>query len=186
MPRPILTSMECVFIHHSNIHRRDKEKYNRQEFVAIYGVSVQVCTKIWLAMKSNEQNISENDKLRPYHLLWGLYFLKQYGVSEVMANYFGCADKTFRKWVWIVIDALEELYEQNVSTFYFALFRIIYNSPSLFSPRFCFQKGFLMTTEVIASCLSMGQTSRFKNPPSSCQSGIPTSFGDQDYATRSD
>ena len=131
-------------------------------------------------MKSAAQNISEKNKLRPYHLLWGLYFLKQYGVSPVMTNYFGCADKTFRKWVWIVIDALVELYEQNVSTFYFALFCIIYNSPSLFSPRFCFQK------EVIASCLSMGQTSRFKNPPSSCQSGIPTSFGDRDYATRSD
>jgi len=44
------------------------------------------------------------------HLLWGLSFLKLYNNQRVHAPVIcGADEKTFRKWVWIVLDALGEI-----------------------------------------------------------------------------
>ena len=137
MTTPSFSAMETVFVRLANKHRSTKDKYNHRVYVATYGVSVQVTTKIWHVMKSDIQDNKIARGLRPCHLLWALYLLKQYDSSIVMSNYCECADKTFRKWTWIVVQLLAALCDQNVSNF----FAIIYmhhkqtNLPFLF--RFC-------------------------------------------------
>ena len=111
------TSVESVLVAYDNRHKANKEDYDKRGFIASYGLCVQVMAKIWLVMQSvRDRKGAQN--MKPYHLLWCMYFLKQYSVSTVMSSYFGCSDKTYRKWVWIVIYILEDLYEQNVSIFF--------------------------------------------------------------------
>lgn len=44
------------------------------------------------------------------HLLWTLHFLKAYGKTRAMCSACGGIDpKTFRKWVWLFIEALSML-----------------------------------------------------------------------------
>ena len=167
------TSIESVFVAYANRHRENKKSYRPREFIASYGINVQVMSRVWLVMQSiRDRKVARG--MKPYHLLWCMYFLKQYGVSTVMATYFGCSDKTFRKWVWIVIQLLEELYEKNVS-FFFEKFMIHNPTHLCFSSRFCLIAGSVMIMGAHVKCLSMGQTSGSKNHRRSRQSGTPTS-----------
>ena len=97
------------------IGTRQIKKYASREFVAAYGLSVQVVARIWLLTRTVIQEFDEARAMQPAHLLWCLYFLKQYGISTVMSHHCGCSDKTFRKWVWLTVEVLAELYEQHVS-----------------------------------------------------------------------
>jgi len=50
------------------------------------------------------------------HLLWALMFLKSYGKEKVMSALAGGVDpQTFRKWVWIFIEAISYLEDEVVS-----------------------------------------------------------------------
>ena len=112
-----LTQIEQVLVAYANRHKANKKAYFEREFVASYGINVHVTGKIWLVLQSFRDR-EDARRMVPEHLLWTLYFLKQYAASIVMAGYFGCSDRTFRKWVWIIIPLLEELYERNVSIFF--------------------------------------------------------------------
>ena len=43
------------------------------------------------------------------HLLWALYFLKLYNPEKVSAVACGVDEKTYRKWLWEVLEVLGEL-----------------------------------------------------------------------------
>ena len=83
-----------------------KTRTLRDRFVAHFGVSPRVVAAIW--------NRLDDKDLLPWdmetkHLLWCLLFLKQYSQQRCMAPWCGTDEKTYRKWVWIVLDVLGEM-----------------------------------------------------------------------------
>jgi hypothetical protein len=79
-------------------------KTKERRFKKIFGVNANICAKLWkLCVPLLPPST------RPVHLLWALYFLKQYSMEEVNAAFAKCDEKTFRKWCWIVIDTLATL-----------------------------------------------------------------------------
>ncbi len=89
-------------------------------FRKYFGTSERVGELVWELVVS--------DELRPRgghqkHLLWALHFLKVYpkqgpGCAFVGASYGAVDAKTHRKWVWAFIDAITELLDVVVSTFF--------------------------------------------------------------------
>lgn len=75
-----------------------------RRFKTFYGVSPNICSILWGLI---EQNVPET--CEPKHLLWGLCFLKQYNNESVNRATFGTDEKTFRKYVWILIDLLAHI-----------------------------------------------------------------------------
>jgi hypothetical protein len=47
--------------------------------------------------------------LKSKHLFWGLLFLKLYNSKPVNCLVADCDEKTFRKWVWAILEALAPL-----------------------------------------------------------------------------
>ena len=105
-----------VFMFHGQeIFRRQKKAANGtadRRFRACFGASPLVCAIIW---KGIAPVVSAYDGYSPTHLLWALMFMKLYCLEPVNASIVGVDEKTFRKWSWIVIDAIESLYDDVVS-----------------------------------------------------------------------
>jgi hypothetical protein len=89
-------------------------------FCEFFGTSERVVEVVW--------ELIIRDELRPRggcpeHLLWALHFLKVYpkqgpGCTAVSASNGAVDAKTHRKWVWAFIDAIAELVDVMVSTFF--------------------------------------------------------------------
>jgi hypothetical protein len=85
-----------------------------RRYKALFGVSAATCSRLWALVKP-----SLPSSAGPRHLLWTLYFLKQYGHEEVNVAFCQCDEKTFRKWSWMVVQVLAdlELVSESVSVF---------------------------------------------------------------------
>jgi len=83
-----------------------KTRTSRDRFVAFFGVSPRVVAAIWNRLESKD--LLPKD-MQTKHLLWCLLFLKQYSQQRCMAPWCGTDEKTYRKWVWIVLDVLGEM-----------------------------------------------------------------------------
>jgi hypothetical protein len=72
-----------------------------RDFKALFGISANVCSVVW-----NLCNFPIGTK--PVHLLWAFLFLKVYGTEPVLIYIVdsGPNRKTFRKWIWIVIEEI--------------------------------------------------------------------------------
>ena len=81
-------------------------------FKRTYGVSPDVCGHSWEYL-INYGVLSE--KALPKHLLWALIMLNTYGTEIFLARLLETTEKTFRKWVWHVIDGISNLYCYLVS-----------------------------------------------------------------------
>ena len=79
-----------------------------RRFLSFYGASSRVCHQLWhLLLKA--KIIAEFPALMQEHLLWALFFLKVYGTENVQASIVGADEKTYRKWIWIVIEWMSNL-----------------------------------------------------------------------------
>lgn len=70
----------------------------------MFGISPQICSLCWKHIKCELPM-----DCKEVHLLWALLFLKCYNTENVNHSipfHSDCDEKTFRKWVWIVIDRL--------------------------------------------------------------------------------
>jgi hypothetical protein len=45
----------------------------------------------------------------PHHLLWTLLFLKVNAPEEVLINLIGVCRNTYRKWVWLMLSAIQQM-----------------------------------------------------------------------------
>jgi hypothetical protein len=75
-----------------------------RRYKALFGASPSLCAWVWSALIPSLPGSAS-----PIHLLWTLYFLKQYGKEEVNASFAQCSEKTYRKWCWIMIQKIAEL-----------------------------------------------------------------------------
>lgn len=77
-------------------------------FKSYFGVSSVVAALMWNSIKPPH-------KSKPKHLLWALYFLRQYPEEHKCAHAMGCTKNTLKKWIWPIIDAIALLKEKYVS-----------------------------------------------------------------------
>lgn len=74
-----------------------------RKFRTFYGISPDVCSSIWLLLSEKPSSAE------PKHLLWCLFFLKNYNKEHVNAAIANVDEKTFRLWTWRFINLLAEL-----------------------------------------------------------------------------
>jgi hypothetical protein len=87
----------------------------RGRYRAHFGVDPWLVSYLWhLIMTYAPQPFPPG--LKSKHLLWGLLFLKLYNSEPVNCLVADCDEKTFRKWVWIILEALADLEPYVVST----------------------------------------------------------------------
>lgn len=84
---------------------KSKEMFTRK-FRSHYGVSVKVMTKTWnsLVLQNLLPSLAE-----PKHILWMCAFLKTYTTETLYATLYKVEEKTFRKWIWIMLGAVAKL-----------------------------------------------------------------------------
>jgi hypothetical protein len=82
---------------------------NEENFRALFGVGLQTVLFSWILLLKVDGDV----EIEPVHLLWTLYFLKQYPISRNVW-YFKVDRKTFKKYVWRVI-ALLHIHLNTVS-----------------------------------------------------------------------
>ena len=88
-----------------------------RHFREFFGTSLLVVDKLWWLLVENDLLPK---KSRPKHLLLTLYFLKVYpkqspGCLVVGASSGAVDPKTFKKWVWMFIENIQELVDEVVS-----------------------------------------------------------------------
>ena len=83
-----------------NIGSHLAQTTKNRRFVACFGISSRGCRRLWKFL------ITKNLLPRcghPKHLLWMLFFLKQYKSENVICAQFGCNEKPLHNWVWSII-----------------------------------------------------------------------------------
>lgn len=76
----------------------------RRRYRAMFGCTPLVSSITWNLIKNDlPQNATPN------HLLWALFFLKAYNNEEINHAVFNVDEKTYRKWIWLVIYAISKL-----------------------------------------------------------------------------
>ena len=82
-----------------------------RDYISFFGASKATIAAVWRLIYPDISG-----KLRIKHLLWALTFLKQYSSEQVLVQVAGCTPKTFRKKVLEVLTALNNRYNDVVST----------------------------------------------------------------------
>lgn len=90
------------------LHRRSnrRKRVSLERFSVIFGCSPGVAAALWNRL--DDKDLLPEDALIK-HLLWSLSFLKLYNVQRASSPVCGADKKTYRKWLWAMLDALAEL-----------------------------------------------------------------------------
>lgn len=75
-----------------------------RRFRAMFGTSPYLCAIVWNRLSSQLP-----ESAVPVHLLWSLIFLKSYNTEEINRVMIGADEKTIRKWIWIIVNAIANL-----------------------------------------------------------------------------
>ena len=89
----------------------NKRSVCQRDYSSFFGASKATIAAVWRLIYPDIAG-----KLRIKHLLWTLTFLKQYSSEQVLSQATGCTPKTFRKRVLEVLTALNNRYNDVVST----------------------------------------------------------------------
>lgn len=92
-------------------------KTTLRRFKSFFGVTPLLCSIIWEKIESSAPSES-----KPKHLLWTLYFLKQYDVEHTRRPLLNADEKTIRKWTWIFVKLLSDLDVVIILINYFHIF----------------------------------------------------------------
>lgn len=83
-----------------------------RRFKSAFGASPKICSIVWIKIKNDLP-----PDFHEIHLLWSLFFLKNYNTESVNRSVFSCDEKTFRWRVWRVIESLALLKVVRISIF---------------------------------------------------------------------
>ena len=78
------------------------------------GVSFAVCADLW---KKVQDNGTMPEKAEPKHLIWALIKLRMNNSSKQDSVMFKADEKTVRKWVWMMLEAIVSIKSSVVSVF---------------------------------------------------------------------
>ena len=91
-------------------------KKKMRKFISFFGASTKIVNILWqYLLHSGWFKYAPAQKVKPIHLLMGLYFLKYYNVETVNASFFGCSENTFRQWSWCILKGIAKLDQKLVS-----------------------------------------------------------------------
>ena len=101
--------------------------YSDEVYSSFFGLTPETTCTAWDVISTP----TVHPRLLPKHLLWALLFLKQYGNERILASIAKTTPKTYRKWIWIVLEGLCSRYSKVVSEtynylFYFILFILFF------------------------------------------------------------
>ena len=109
-----------ITLKHSNVLKADTIE---RRFRSLYGLSPDITAilrhRLVDAKERGDLELPSNSQ--PYHLLWALLFMKLYNNEHMNAHVTGVDIKTFRKWSWILIEAIADLYDNMVSHYFLKL-----------------------------------------------------------------
>jgi hypothetical protein len=100
----VFTTLAAMLVPSSFAPDRSSARTKARRYKALFGVSAATCSRLWALVKPSSPSSAGSR-----HLLWTLYFLKQYSHEEVNAAFCQCDEKTFRKWSWMVMQVLADL-----------------------------------------------------------------------------
>lgn len=75
-----------------------------RRFKSFFGITPDMCALVWREIISFAPNAA-----KPKHLLWCLFYLKQYNVEHSRRALFNSDEKTIRKWTWIFVDLIANI-----------------------------------------------------------------------------
>ena len=81
-----------------------RARLHRRSFIAHFGSRAELIAEIWARIQPHLP-----DGAIPVHLLWMFSFLKIYKVEDTAATRFNTTPKTWRKWVWLMLVAVQQL-----------------------------------------------------------------------------
>ena len=111
-------------------NQRDRRfKMADRTFRAFFGVGLITCVKLW-------EMCNFPAKTKPKHMMWALMFLKTYDTEEVLASCANTTPKTFRKWIWPLIDGIA-LQKKKLVRFRFQLISYEYSMHISRNDLFC-------------------------------------------------
>jgi len=115
------TEFQCGYQKHKWNQAVDRGDTFQKRWMSLFGVSPFICSLIWNVLAPT-MNQSFGRYVHPRHLLWSLCFLKVYSTERTMRIICGGGEKrkapdekTYRKWVWIFVYSIHNMYETLVS-----------------------------------------------------------------------
>ena len=98
---------------------RNRRDFHMRRYKSNFGCTPTVLCKCWILLLQFT-DCHQEDGVTPLHLIWACFYLKVYGKEATNVALAGCDEKTFRKWIKIVIYALADLAPHVVSLSLFA------------------------------------------------------------------
>jgi hypothetical protein len=98
-PAIIESDAQCILRRNCQV----SVQHHSRIFKASFGISPYICAGIWNAFVDTQ---SLPQGAEPKHMLWALLFLKVYASENVLCTICACDEKTFRKWVWMMLDEM--------------------------------------------------------------------------------
>lgn len=97
----VLTGNDFRALSWDMIKRAHHDRGDKEDFKSLFGISPNMAAVVW-----NICDFPPGTTGR--HLLWALLFLKVYGTEMTLLTLIGgkVCRTTFRKWIWIVIEAI--------------------------------------------------------------------------------
>ena len=84
---------------------------DQERFAKVFGVSHMVCAIIWRLLVDKTDYITH--KVLPQFLLWALHEMHEYTIETNACGFVALPkapdEKTFRKWTWYLIEAINML-----------------------------------------------------------------------------
>ena len=102
-----------VLVEMLNLAGQRSEKVLPSLCRAHIGVSFLVCADLWRRL---EDSNSLPTKAQPKHLIWALIKLRMNNTSKQTSVMFKADEKTVRKWVWMMLEAIVSIKSSVVST----------------------------------------------------------------------
>ena len=85
----------------------------QDRFIGNFGTMPVIVAVLWRLLKPWVRR--QRGYCKPWHLLWTLMFMKTYGTEKHLASFVGADEKTWRKWVWYMLEGIHNLSPKVVS-----------------------------------------------------------------------
>lgn len=88
-------------------HGTTENKVFKRRWMSAFGTTPENCCIIWNMI---DPPVNMANGVEHCHLLWCLYFMKNYNTESInAANVGGVDEKMFRKWTWLFVDEISFL-----------------------------------------------------------------------------
>ena len=96
--------------HQKEQARKRSLKTQERDFREDFGCHWETCSELWYLLEADLPKGTDHK-----HLLWGLFFAKNYTTESVSKKLVASCPKTLRKWCWIVLQHIADLHGRVVS-----------------------------------------------------------------------